>query len=117
MRINVYGAFEREPFMDMISQARYQAHNQMLNLLYDMRSMSLSQDISFKELFAFASTHPMLNIKRATELRSASLLSRDMLAEDIWDLYEYASRNAGLKWMFFVEEKQALAWLASGKTI
>ena len=111
LRIEVFGALDRVPFMQMISEAREYAHRENLNLLYDMRNMTLPENISFKELFAFASTHPMLNCKRATELRSASLLSPELMAEDIWDLYQYTSQNVGLKWMFFVDHAKALAWL------
>lgn len=113
LSIQIFGSLERESFMQMISEAREQAHRENLNLLYDMRNMSLPENISFKELFAFASTHPMLNRQCATELRSASLLSQQLLAEDIWDLYQYASQNVGLQWMFFVDRGQALDWLNS----
>lgn len=113
VRIDVSGTLTRNGVILMVKEAREQAHKARLNLLYDMRTMELPEGILLSEILAFVSSHASLNNESAANLRSASLVVKQLLSEEVWEVYQYASHNAGLQWEFFTDEQQALDWLAA----
>lgn len=112
IRIDVSGRLTRGGFMSMVKEAREQAYTVNHNLLYDMRSMELPEGILLNEILSFVRSHASLNSEFAANLRSASLVVKQLLSDEVWEVYQYASRNAGLQWEFFTDEQQALNWLA-----
>lgn len=113
LRIDVSGTLTRNGFMAMVKAAREQAHKDSINLLYDMRTMELPEGILLSEILAFVRTHTSLNTAAAGKLRSASLVVKQLLSDEVWEVYQYASRNAGLQWEFFTDEQRAIDWLAA----
>ena len=112
VRIDVSGTLTRSGVMSMVKEARERASAEDLNLLYDMRTMELPEGILLSEILTFVRTHTSLNNESAANLRSASLVVKQLLSDEVWEVYQYASRNAGLQWEFFTNEQQALDWLA-----
>jgi hypothetical protein len=115
LRIDVSGTLSRSGVMKMVTAAREQAYRENLNLLYDMRTMDLPDDILLSEILTFVRTHASLNSAKANSVRSASLVVKQLLSDEVWEVYQYASRNAGLEWEFFTEEQKAIDWLRSSE--
>lgn len=113
IRVDVRGTLTRDGIVTAVAEARDQAYQEGLNLLYDMRAMEMPQGILLSEVLTFVRTHTRLNSEEATSIRSASLVVKQLLSDDVWELYQYASRNAGLQWQFFTEEKDAVDWLCA----
>ena len=111
LRIDVSGTLNRSDFMRMVKDARERAYLDNQNLLYDMRTMELPEGILLSEILAFVRSHTSLNHERAGSLKSASLIVRHLLSDEVWEVYQYASRNAGLQWQFFTEDQAAINWL------
>lgn len=111
LRVNVSGLLTRGGAMSMVKQARESAYKDKLNLLYDMRAMQLPNGLKLSEIIDFVRNHESLNIDKASEIRSASLVISQLLSDEVWEVYQYASRNAGLQWQFFTEERSAIEWL------
>ncbi len=111
LRIRVTGMLTREGIAGMVQNARQQAGRNRLNLLYDMRAMELPAGLRLSEILSFVMTHKSLSHKPTDSARSASLITKQLLKEEVWELYSYATRNAGLEWQFFIRESDALAWL------
>lgn len=111
LRIKSEGTLDRAGFMSMIKHARETAHQEQLNLLYDMRDLDLPKGILLSEILTFVRTHTSLNDDRAPSLKSASLIGEELLGDEIWEVYKYASSNAGLEWQFFTVEAEAVSWL------
>ncbi len=112
LRIKAEGALDKGRFMSMIKQARETAHQDQLNLLYDMRDLNLPAGILLSDVLTFVRTHSSLNDEKASSLRSASLIGEELLGDEVWEVYKYASQNAGLDWQFFTDEAEALIWLS-----
>lgn len=112
LRIDVTGILTRDGVMSMVKEARELAHQGKLNLLYDMRTMDIPEGLLLSEILTFVRTHESLNDEAANSVRSASLVVKQLLSDEVWEIYQYASRNAGLQWEFFTEELEALKWLS-----
>lgn len=113
IRVDLRGTLTRSGIMSAVSEARDLAHQEERNLLYDMRAMEMPEGILLSEILTFVRTHTRLNSEEATKFRSASLVVKQLLSDEVWELYQYASRNAGLQWEFFTEEEQAIDWLCA----
>lgn len=111
LRIKSEGTLDRAGFMSMVKHAREAAHKEHLNLLYDMRDLEMPEGILLSEVLTFVRTHTSLNDDRAPSVKSASLIGEELLGDEIWEVYKYASSNAGLAWQFFTDETKALSWL------
>lgn len=111
LRIKVTGTLTREGIASMVKSARQQACESKFNLLYDMRTMELPADLRLSEILNFVIHHESFRDEQTNKARSASLVVRQLLKEEVWELYHYAARNAGLDWQFFTREAEALVWL------
>ena len=97
LRIDVSGRLTRSGAMSMVKTARELAHKDGLNLLYDMRTMEMPKGILLNDILAFVRNHKSLNTEVASSVRSASLVVKQLLSDEVWEVYQYASRNAGLR--------------------
>lgn len=113
VRVNARGPLSREGFIRMVTEARQLAHEVHWPLLYDMREMYLPDDILLNEILSFVKSSSSLNTAEARTIRSASLVLRELLSDEIWEVYRYASESAGLLWAFFTSEQDAVEWLKS----
>ena len=110
LRVHCSGAMRRAGFVTMVTRARAEAHRLQCHLLYDMRLLRLPDDIQLSELLVFVQSG-VLDQELARAFKSASLVIPELLADEIWDIYGYASQLAGLRWEFFTDESLAAAWL------
>jgi|MEHZ01.3.fsa_nt_MEHZ010971673.1_2 hypothetical protein len=112
LSIKAEGTLDRGGFMRMVKHAREMAYQEQLNLFYDMRDLDFPEGILLSDVLTFVRTHTSLNDDKASSLKSASLIGKELLGDEIWEVYKYASNNAGLEWQFFTDEAEALSWLS-----
>ncbi len=105
------GPLSREGFIRMVTAARRHSGELGWPLLYDMRQMYLPDQLLLNEVISFVKGS--LGNDGVRQVRSASLVVRELLGEEIWDIYRFASRLAGLEWALFTDEQQAIRWLKS----
>ena len=112
LSIKAEGPLDKGSFMDMVKHTREMAHQEQLNLFYDMRDLDLPKGISLSDVLTFVRTHTSLNDDKVSSLKSAPLTGKELLGDGIWEVYKYASNNAGLEGQFFTDEAEALSRLS-----
>lgn len=109
VRVTVEGVFEVPEIDAMVGQARELASAHRWNTLYDMRSARPGR-MGPGDVFWMPRELPALRGAEALGVRVATLHPAELAP--IADFWENSFRNMGLQARAFLDEPQALAWLA-----
>jgi hypothetical protein len=110
VRVLVSGIFDAEVAPRMSAEARANAAQSGLNILYDMRQASCGK-LENSDIFWLPRTVPALKDPNAPRVRVATVFV--VAQRPLVEFWETAFRNVGLTARAFEDEKDAIGWLTA----